>query len=69
MRRQGYLSEEALAAALAIFVRMAGEDADAAERELKDYLRGVFRGTLKVLDREYPDLLATLENADLSGWG
>ena len=68
MRRQGYLSEEALTAALAIFVRMAGEDADAAERELKDYLRGVFRGTLKVLDREYPDLLATLETADLSGW-
>lgn len=68
MRRQGYLSEEALTAALAIFVRMAGEDAGAAERELKDYLRGVFRGTLKVLDREYPDLRTTLETADLSGW-
>lgn len=68
MRRLGYLSEEALAAALAIFVRMAGEDADAAEAELKDYLRGVFRGTLKVLDREYPELRHTLETADLSGW-
>jgi hypothetical protein len=68
MRRQGYLSEEALTAALAIFVRMAGEDADAAEAELKDYLRGGFRSTLKVLDRDYPDLRGTLETADLSGW-
>jgi len=68
MRRLGYLSEEALTAALAIFVRMAGEDAGAAEAALKDYLRGVFRGTLKVLDREYPDLRTALETADLSGW-
>ena len=68
MRRQGYLNEEALTAALAMFVRMAGEDADAAEAALKDYLRGVFRGTLKVLDREYPDLRTTLESADLSSW-
>lgn len=68
MRRLGYLSEEALAAALAMFVRMAGEDAGAAEAGLKDYLRGVFRSTLNVLDREYPDLRAALETADLSGW-
>ena len=68
MRRLGYLSEEALTAALAMFVRMAGEDASAAEAALKTYLRGVFRGTLKVLDREYPDLRTTLETADLSGW-
>ena len=68
MRRQGYLSEEALTAALAMFVRMAGEDADAAEAELKDYLRSVFRATLRVLDREYPDLRAALESADLSAW-
>lgn len=68
MRRQGYLTEEALTAALAIFVRMAGADAEDAEGALKDYLRGVFRKTLAVIDHDYPALRATLETADLSDW-
>jgi hypothetical protein len=68
MRRQGYLSEEALTAALAIFVRMTGEDAGAAEAGLKDYLRAPFRQTLKLLDREMPDVRAGLEGLDWGSW-
>lgn len=68
MRRQGYLNEEALTAALAIFVRMTASDAEDAEAALKDYLRGPLRATLRLIDREYPDLPGTLETLDLSDW-
>ncbi|MES2444994.1 MAG: hypothetical protein V4574_19385 [Pseudomonadota bacterium] len=68
MRAAGYLSELARITGLAIFVRLKGADAGAAERALKDYLRGPFRKALAAIDRECPDLAATIAAVDLAEW-
>jgi hypothetical protein len=68
MRRQGYLSEMELTTGLAVFVRLSGADARAAERELKDYLRSPFRKALKALDRLHPDVAASVAAIDLAEW-
>jgi len=68
MRGAGYLSENALVTALAMMARLTTADAAAVERELKPYLRGLFRKTLAATDRAYPDLPSALEAVDLSEW-
>lgn len=68
MRGAGYLSENALVTALAIYVRLARADPAPVTRELKSYLRGVFRKALAATDRRYPDLVAAIQAVDLSDW-
>ncbi|MDB5704490.1 MAG: hypothetical protein JWN66_1606 [Sphingomonas bacterium] len=68
MRGQGYLSENALVTALALFVLLSGTDAAAAERDLKDYLRKPFRAALAVIRRGYPHLAASIAAVDLGEW-
>lgn len=67
-RRSGYLSELSLVTALAMFIRLTSADAVAAERALKNYLRAPLRKALAAIDREHPDLAATLERVDLAEW-
>jgi hypothetical protein len=68
MQSLGYLSELARVTALAIFVRLSGADARAAEGALKNYLRGPFRKAIAALDREHPDLEASLAGIELGDW-
>lgn len=68
MRGAGYLSENALVTALAMFVHLSGADAKPVEAELKPYLRGVFRKAMAAVDRLHPDLAATIANVDLNDW-
>jgi hypothetical protein len=68
MRGAGYLSENALTTALAMMVRLTAANAVPIERELKTYLRGVFRKALAAADLAYPDLPAALEAVDLNEW-
>lgn len=68
MRAAGYLSELARITGLAIFVRLKGADAGAAERALKHYLRAPFRKALAAIGREYSDLAAAIAAVDLSEW-
>ena len=68
MRSQGYLSENALVTGLAIFVLLSGADEKAAERDLKDYLRGPFRKAIAATRKSYPDLAGSIAAIDLSDW-
>lgn len=68
MSAAGYLSENALVTALAMYVRLARADPAPVIRELKDYLHGVFRKALAATDRCYPDLVAAVQAVDLSDW-
>lgn len=68
MRSSGYLSELSRVTALAMFVLLTGADATAAERALKDYLRGPFRKALAAIAREHPDLAVSIMAVDLAEW-
>lgn len=68
MQSRGYLSENALVTGLALFVLLSGADEKAAERDLKDYLRGPFRNALAATRRTHPDLGAALATIDLAEW-
>jgi hypothetical protein len=68
MQSLGYLSELARVTALALFVRLSGADAGAAEKGLKDYLRGPLRKALAAIDRQHPDLAGAVMAVDLSEW-
>jgi hypothetical protein len=68
MRAAGYLSELALVTELALFTRLSGADAKAAERELKPYLRGPFRKALAACDREADDPWELIRKVDLAHW-
>jgi hypothetical protein len=68
MLSQGYLSENALVTGLAIFVLLSSADEKAAERDLKDYLRGPFRKALAATRKMHPDLAASITAIDLSDW-
>lgn len=65
-RLQGYLSEDSLVTALAIYQRLSGSEMLAADRYLKDYLRPQLRRADKALRRLHPDLFAAIEGVDLS---
>lgn len=68
MRSSGYLSELSRVTALAMFVRLAGADARAAEAALKDYLRGRFRKAIGALDHRHPQLAEEIAAVDLTEW-
>lgn len=68
MSVQGYLSENALVTALALFVRLMRADEASARQALKDYLRAPFKRALAVIDRRYPALAQTIEALDPTEW-
>jgi hypothetical protein len=67
-RTSGYLSENALVTALALYVRLFGEPRDQAARSLKPYLRRPFGRALRYCDKHFPDLAAALARVDLNDW-
>lgn len=66
-RTAGYLSENALVTALALFERRFDCRADI-EAALKPYLRPVHRKARRYLERRHPDLKGDLAAVDLAGW-
>jgi len=68
MRGRGYLSENALVAALALFVTLSDASAREAGQGLKDYLRKPFRNARKAIARDYPDLRGALADVDFGEW-
>jgi hypothetical protein len=68
MQSQGYLSENALVTSLALFVLLSDADEKAAERDLKNYLRGPFRKAIAATRKMHPDLGAALAAIDLAEW-
>jgi hypothetical protein len=64
----GYLSEQALVTATAMFCALQGHEGSAAEQALKPYLRGGFRKAHKALARDHPDLAGSLRQVDLGQW-
>jgi hypothetical protein len=64
----GYLSENSLVTALAIFVTITETDPDLARANLKDYLRKPFDKAMKHLGKNYPNLAETINSVDLSDW-
>lgn len=64
----GYLSEQALATATALFAALHGHQAADAEAALKPYLRSDFRKARKAVAADHPDLAETLRNVDLAEW-
>lgn len=63
----GYLSENALIAALAIFEHRFGGDRNA-NGALKSYLRPPHRKAVRYLEKLYPDLPKSLEQISLDDW-
>ncbi len=66
-KTSGYLSENALVTAIAMFERRfdgAAQSKDA----LKDYLKPVYRKAKRYLDKRHPDLRADMANLDLNEW-
>jgi hypothetical protein len=64
----GYLSENALVTATAIFVRLFEIDPAPAIPRLKPYLRGDFAKALKYVDWRHPDVAQALAAVDLADW-
>ena len=65
---RGYLSENALVTATAIFQRLADRDPGEAELWLKPYLRGVLRKADRALARQAPDMAAAVAAVDLGDY-
>jgi len=63
---RGYLSENALVTATAIFQRLAGRDPMDAGPWLKPYLRGILKKADRALSRLAPDMAAAVEAVALS---
>lgn len=64
----GYLSEQSLVTATALFARLHGHNAKMAEAGLKPYLRSDMRKAVKAVAREHDDLDRTLRSIDLADW-
>lgn len=64
----GYLSENALVTALALFVRLFGHEAGHARDPLKSYLRKDFDKAIKYLDSQATDVGELIAQVDLSEW-
>lgn len=65
---KGYLSEQALVTATALFASLHGHSAEGARAALKPYLRKDFAKAEKVVAQELPDLSRTLAEIDLLDW-
>jgi hypothetical protein len=64
----GYLSEQALVTAVAMFAALHGYPAEDTEGALKPYLRGDLRKAARAVAHQYPDFAAALGAIDLSEW-
>lgn len=64
----GYLSENALVTATAMFAGLHDHAAWEAEASLKPYLRSPFRKAHKAIAQDHPDLGASLAQVDLMEW-
>ena len=69
VRRQGYLSERALATALAIFLVLSGGDGKAAAFRLKPYLASDLARAQRFLARAHPQLANDIAALDRSMFG
>lgn len=65
---QGYLSEQALVTATAMFVVLHGHDETEICAELKPYLKKDFRKAMKAVRYRYADMEAAMSEVDLSDW-
>ncbi|MEM8725808.1 MAG: hypothetical protein AAGE86_09845, partial [Pseudomonadota bacterium] len=64
----GYLSEQSLVTATALFAALHGYDANQGLPGLKPYLRGDLKKASKAIARSHPDLPASLSSIDLLDW-
>jgi len=64
----GYLSEQSLVTATALFVALHNHEAATAAAALKPYLKSDFKKACKVVRHDYPDLAASLSEVDLAEW-
>lgn len=64
----GYLSEQALVTATAMFAALRGYPLEEAEGALKPYLRGDLRKAGKAVAYYHPDFAAALDAVDLAEW-
>ena len=64
----GYLSEQSLVTATAMFAALHGHDTAAADAALKSYLRKDFAKAKKAVGADYPNFATTLSNVDLTEW-
>lgn len=64
----GYLSEQALVTATAVFAQLHGHDVTGAEAALKPYLTKDLRKAVRAVRHSYPDLSTTLDGMDLLDW-
>ena len=64
----GYLSEQSLVTATALFSALHGHDTADAEAALKPYLRKDFAKAREAASRDFPNLQATLAEIDLAEW-
>ena len=64
----GYLSEQSLVTAAAMFAALHGYGADDLASGLKPYLGSDARKAMKAVERDHPDLAGSLASIDLSEW-
>jgi len=65
---QGYLSEQALVTATAMFAALHGHNSAEAKAALKPYLRKDMARAEKAVARDFPDFAAALGEVDLAQW-
>lgn len=64
----GYLSEQSLVTATAMFAAVHGHDTSNAIDAFKLYLKSDFKKAWKAVRHDYPDLAASLREVDLAEW-
>ncbi|MBV7259282.1 hypothetical protein [Erythrobacter crassostreae] len=64
----GYLSEQALVTATALFAALHGYETGAADEALKPYLRRSMTKAGKVITHRYPDVAAAMDQVNLLEW-
>lgn len=65
----GYLSEQSLVTATALFAALHGYEAAEASAALKPYLRSDMKKAVKAIAKDHPDPTASLGEVDLLEWG
>ena len=64
----GYLSEQALVTATAMFASLHGHDLSEAESSLKPYLRKDLKKAAKAIRHDHSDLARSIDSLDLTDW-
>ncbi len=67
-RPQGYLSENALVTATAMFAALHNYEIDRASAALKPYLRSDLKKAFKAVTTDYPDISQAMESVNLLEW-